>query len=114
MEICKEKDYISISQKQYIQKLINKFNLLDAKSCSTPADVNVHLSKNISNDKPINFPYREAVGALLFLSSVSRPDIAYAVNVVSRFVNNPGPCYSCKKNFPLFNSFQRFINCVSW
>lgn len=93
MEICRENDYISISQKQYIQKLINKFNLLEAKSCSTPADVNVHLSKNTCNDKPISFPYREAVGALLFLSLVSRPDIAYAVNVVSRYVNDPGPSH---------------------
>lgn len=93
MEIDKEKDYISISQKQYIKTIINKFNLSDAKSSSTPADANVNLSKNTSNNEPINFPYREAVGALLFLSSVSRPDIAYAVNVISRYVNNPGPSH---------------------
>lgn len=31
------------------------------------------------------------MGALLFLTCVSRPDIAYAVNVVSRYVNDPGP-----------------------
>lgn len=89
MDINREKECISISQKQYIKTIINKFNLSDAKGCGTPADVNVHLSKNTSNE-PINFPYREAVGALLFLSSVSRPDIAYAVNVVSRYVNDPG------------------------
>lgn len=29
----------------------------------------------------------------MFLSLVSRPDIAYAVNVVSRYVNNPGPSH---------------------
>lgn len=92
MEINKTEDCISINQKQYVETIIDKFNLLDAKSISTPADVNVHLSKNTSN-VPINFPYREAVGALLFLTCVSRPDIAYAVNVVSRYVNDPGPLH---------------------
>lgn len=41
----------------------------------------------------INFPYREVVEAILFLSSVSRPDISYAVNVVSRYISSPGKCH---------------------
>lgn len=93
MEIDKGKDYIRVSQSQYIKTIIKRFNLSDAKGSSTPADVNVKLSKNTVSDESINFPYREAVGALLFLSSISRPDIAYAVNVVSRYVNNPGPSH---------------------
>ena len=35
-------------------------------------------------------PYREAVGALNYLSVISRPDITYAVSQVSRFCDNPG------------------------
>lgn len=88
IEIIKSSNSIIIHQNQYTEQLIKRFNMSNASPCSTPADNNVILTKNSSNCE-INFPYREAVGALLFLASVSRPDIAFAVNIVSRYVNNP-------------------------
>lgn len=36
------------------------------------------------------YPFRQLVGSLLFLSTVTRPDIAYAVGIVSRFLEKPG------------------------
>ncbi|KAK9870289.1 hypothetical protein WA026_006376 [Henosepilachna vigintioctopunctata] len=104
MEITKKENSVIISQFNYIENIINKFNLYDAKSCNTPADVNVQLTKN-DNETVNNFPYREAVGALLFLSSVSRPDISFAVNLVSRYVNNPGK--------PHVNAVKRIIRYLS-
>ena len=38
-----------------------------------------------------SIPYREAVGSLLWLGDGTRPDIAYAVNQVARYMDNPGP-----------------------
>lgn len=35
-----------------------------------------------------NVPYHEAVGSLMFLTVVSRPDLSYAVNLVSKYTNN--------------------------
>ena len=36
-----------------------------------------------------DIPYRQAVGSILFLSQVTRPDIAYAVNFASRYLAKP-------------------------
>lgn len=88
MEIEKVNNCIRVHQRDYIEQIINKYCMSDSNPASTPADVNVVISKKV-DESIVNFPYREAVGSLLFLSSVSRPDISFAVNVLSRYVNNP-------------------------
>ena len=45
-------------------------------------------AKEISN----NIMYRNIIGALLYISSVTRPDISYCVNYLSRYKN----CYIIK------------------
>ena len=40
-------------------------------------------------EKMKSFPYREAVGALMWLTTMTRPDIACAVRAVARFCENP-------------------------
>lgn len=88
LEISKTDNFVCISQRQYIEQLINKFNMSTANPCNTPIDVNVQITKNVDNEQ-VNFPYREAIGSLLFLSTASRPDISYGVNLLSRYINNP-------------------------
>lgn len=88
MEIERVNNSIYICQRDYIEQIIEKFCMSNSNPVNTPADVNVVISKKVDEDI-VNFPYREAIGSLLFLSSVSRPDISFAVNVLSRYVNNP-------------------------
>lgn len=38
-------------------------------------------------------PYMQAIGSLQFAAQVTRPDICYAVNLLSRFGQNPGKCH---------------------
>ncbi|XP_033225907.1 secreted RxLR effector protein 161-like [Belonocnema kinseyi] len=60
----------------------------DANAVCVPADLNVNLCQVEDQEKECkNVPFREAVGSLIFLATVSRPDIAYSVNVVSRYLN---------------------------
>jgi len=38
-------------------------------------------------------PYANAVGSLMYIMVCSRPDLAYIVSTVSRFISNPGKQY---------------------
>ncbi|XP_045507484.1 secreted RxLR effector protein 161-like [Colias croceus] len=51
------------------------------------ADPHVKLQKN-ETMPAYNLPYREAVGSLIHLATVSRPDIMFAVSLVSQFLHN--------------------------
>lgn len=68
----------------------------DSNPTSTPCDVSQKLTtelspKSVTERKELEkLPYHQAVGSLLFLAQVSRPDIQYVVNSVSRFNSNPG------------------------
>jgi hypothetical protein len=59
----------------------------------TPCDSNVQLSKSQSPKKPdemMQKEYRALIGSLMYLMSGTRPDIAYAVQSVSRYLSCPG------------------------
>jgi hypothetical protein len=52
----------------------------------SPSSVEVRLAMK-------EIPYRELVGKLLYLAMATRPDIAYDVSVLCRFVEKPGPVH---------------------
>ena len=59
-------------------------------SVSTPAEPGVKFSKEDEGSKDIGtYPDREAIESLLYLMVCTRPDIAYIVNVLSRYMEKP-------------------------
>lgn len=76
-----------VHQSEYAGKVLEKFGMLNAKSLCVPADPNVTLYPVEHDDECEDVPYREAVGSLMFLAVVSRPDIMFAVNLVSKFLS---------------------------
>ncbi|CAH9124278.1 unnamed protein product [Cuscuta epithymum] len=87
---------LKLSQQKYIQKVLEKFRMTDAKPRSTPLGSQLKLSKQQSpktdkdKDEMAKVPYASAVGSLMYAMVSTKPDIAHAVGVVSRFMSNPG------------------------
>jgi Reverse transcriptase (RNA-dependent DNA polymerase) len=88
---------LSLSQERYIKKVLERFRMGDAKPRSTPLGAQVKLSKGKmpktadEKAKMLKVPYASAVGCLMYAMVCTRPDIAHAVGIVSRFMANPGP-----------------------
>lgn len=77
-----------IHQSEYVEQILKKFKMIDAKVVSILADPHAVLSP-VENEGEIDnrSPYQEAVWSLMFLTVMSRPDLAFAVNTVAKFLN---------------------------
>ena len=90
MEIIQEENNIIISQELYIKKLLEKYNYQNVKTKNMPTIHNHYMELPNEDEKNEKFEYREIIGGLLYIANGTRPDIAYAVGVASRFVTNYG------------------------
>jgi len=81
---------ISISQPSYIDRLLAKFNMTNAKSASTPFETGTKLRIVTRDDKLCNIElYQELTGSLNHLAVFSRPDITFAISKLSKYNANP-------------------------
>ena len=85
-----------LSQEKYVTKVLQRFNLSDAKSVGSTLPTNYKLSGKQSlkpkaeKAKMTNIPYASVVGSLMYPMVCTRLDIGYVVGVVKRFMSNPG------------------------
>lgn len=90
MEITHDEKGLHLSQTNYCKGVIERYNMTDAKVVDTP--IVPPSSKNSSKNEMCSdtkFPYREAIGSLMYLSTKTRPDISLAVNIEARSTESP-------------------------
>ncbi|GJW46027.1 retrotransposon protein, putative, ty1-copia subclass [Tanacetum coccineum] len=97
MEIVRDRSrkILRVSQFGYVSKILNNFRIDNRKSVQMP--LGGHFKQSLK-DCPVRDCdewmskelYANAVGSLMYLMVCTRPDIAYAVSVVSRYLANPG------------------------
>ncbi|KAK5845013.1 hypothetical protein PVK06_001165 [Gossypium arboreum] len=88
IEVAHSREGIFISQQKYIVDLLTETGKLGCKPTKTPIEVNHRLGNALEDAIVDKRSYQRLVGKLIYLSH-TRPDIAYAVGVVSQFMHNP-------------------------
>ena len=90
----RSKQKIYLSQRKHTLDILRRFNHEHSRPLSTPLDHNITLSKvedmsQEEQDYMSSIPYLSAVGSLMYLAIGTRPDIAFAVGLLSRFNSCP-------------------------
>ncbi|KAK3037954.1 hypothetical protein RJ639_030659 [Escallonia herrerae] len=87
MEIARSRKGIAVSQMKYVLDLIKETGMSECRPVETPIDPNQKLGDNKGD--PVNTSrYQKLVGKLIYLSH-TRPDIAFAISLVSQFMHSP-------------------------
>ena len=91
MEIHRENEIgqIRLTQTAYIEKLLTRFEMTDAKTADSPFPHNLKLNAKDGNELDCVTPYRELVGSLIHAMNYTRPDIAYTVSALTRYMHSP-------------------------
>ena len=87
-QIKQLQDSTFISQTKYIQDILSKFGMKDAKPIKTPMGTNGHLDLDTWGKSVDQKVYRSMVGSLLYFCA-SRPDIMLSLCMCARFQANP-------------------------
>lgn len=95
IERDRKRGIIRLSQTKFIENILKRFKLDSAKDVIRTPMASHDQRRRTRESKPKmsenevrNFPYRQIIGSLLYLQGGTRPDIAYAVNVLSRKQSN--------------------------
>ena len=92
----RSRDILGLSQKSYIDKVLSRFGISNCAPGDTPVakgdKFSLHqCSRNELEMKDMErFSYALAVGSLMYAQVCTRPDIAYIVGMLGRYLSNPG------------------------
>ncbi|GKV15082.1 hypothetical protein SLEP1_g25883 [Rubroshorea leprosula] len=88
LEVDQTKESIFLCQQKHALDLLKKFGMLECKPISTPIEMNARLCSYKGKELASATMYWQLIESLIYLT-LSRPDISFAIRVVSRFAQNP-------------------------
>ena len=88
IEVVQSSAGIFISQKKYVQEILDRFQMKNCNLVGTPTELGLKLMKDPEGKKIENTFYKQIVGSLMYLTA-TRPDIMHAVSLISRYMECP-------------------------
>ncbi|KAH9733860.1 Integrase catalytic domain-containing protein [Citrus sinensis] len=98
MQIKRDRDAktLFLTQSGYLKRVVSRFGMVNSKPVTTPVAAHFKLSKQQEPEEEVyidhmkRIPYSSAVGSIMYAMVCTRPDVAYGIGLVSRFMGNPG------------------------
>lgn len=104
IEVKQGSDYVELKQTGYAKKILEKAGMSGCNPTKYPMDPKEHLTKDEGGELVDPTEYKSLVGGLRYLVH-TRPDIAYSVGIVSRFMEKPSVVHK--------NAVKRILRYVS-
>ena len=90
IEFIIESNCIKMNQRNYANKILEKFKMSECKPKSIPCDLSMNkLTQKDSTLLQDVTLYRAMVGSLIYIMTGTRPDLCYVVNKLSQNMSNP-------------------------
>ena len=105
----RSKRVLMIDQSQFTSSIVRQFGMEHCNPAKTPC-FNERLTHDmcpktdIERDTVASLPFRAIVGKCMYLATCTRPDIAYAVRELTRFMSNYG-----RKHFDAAKHLLRYL-----
>lgn len=98
MEIKRDRQNhtLFLSQQSYILKILNRFSINEAKEVILPLGGHFKFTieqcpkTEIEKGRMSNVPNANDIGSVIYVTVCTRPDLAFAVSVLSSYMSNPG------------------------
>ncbi|GJY29855.1 retrotransposon protein, putative, ty1-copia subclass [Tanacetum coccineum] len=80
----------------YLDKILKRFRMENSKKGNLPLHHGIKISKDLCPktddelDKMSRVPYASAIGSIMYAMTCTRPDVSFALSMVSRHQQNPG------------------------
>jgi len=90
MRIIRNQNRILLDQSSYLDKVVERFGMKNAKFAQTPLPAGYTPKENkLAVNATLRTEYQQVIGSLLYIMLGTRPDIAFAVTKMAQFAANP-------------------------
>jgi len=85
------KDGIFLHQSAYIRRMLERYDMSGCEGAKSPMECGHSLCspETLAQDNLRDVPYAAAIGSLLYCALATRPDIAHAMSILSKFTSEP-------------------------